>query len=185
MIFKEHSFLKDAHAFLGASKYHWINYDPEKLDRTFLLWEAAKRGTELHAFAHEAIRLKIKQRATRSTLSMYVNDAIGYRMQCEQVLFYSLNCFGTADAISFKNGKLRIHDFKSGGTRTSMNQLYIYMALFCLEYGYAPDEIEAELRIYQNDEIVIAEPDPEDIKTIMLKIVEFDKRIDQLKADRQ
>jgi hypothetical protein len=34
---------------------------------------------------------------------MYVNDAIGYQMTPEQPIYYSENCVGTADAISFKN----------------------------------------------------------------------------------
>ena len=31
MTFNEHSRLIGQHAFLGASKYHWINYDVDKL----------------------------------------------------------------------------------------------------------------------------------------------------------
>jgi len=114
---------------------------------------------------------------------MYVNDAIGYRMITEQPLYYSDNCFGTADAISFKKNFLRIHDYKSGETPASMRQLMVYMAIFCLEYDYQPDEIEAELRIYQSDEIIIHNPLPEEIFSIMNKIVESDKHIERLKAE--
>ena len=32
MIFNKHSALEGQHAFLGASKYHWINYDESKVD---------------------------------------------------------------------------------------------------------------------------------------------------------
>ena len=31
MIFNNHSNLEGQHAFLGASKYHWINYDETKV----------------------------------------------------------------------------------------------------------------------------------------------------------
>ena len=61
-----------------------------------------KKGTELHFFASECIRLGIKLPKTKATLNMYVNDGIGYHMQEEQMLFYSENCFGTTDTISFR-----------------------------------------------------------------------------------
>ena len=50
----------------------------DKLDRVFFTNEAAKRGTELHALAHDLIRLGVKLPKTRATLNMYVNDAIGF-----------------------------------------------------------------------------------------------------------
>lgn len=104
MIFNKHSNLEGMHAFLGASKYHWINYDEEKIAEVYTRALAAQRGTELHAFAAQAIKLRQKLRGT-STLSMYVNDAIGYRMTAEQILYYSQNCFGTADTIAFNDKK--------------------------------------------------------------------------------
>lgn len=184
MIFNKHSYLDgNSHAFLSASKYHWINYDPDKLETTFLNWQMAQRGTDLHALAHELIRLKVKMGRSRTSLNMYVNDAIGFDMATEQPLFYSFNCFGRADAISFKKNFLRIHDFKSGVNPTSFHQLEIYMALFCLEYNFMPHQIEAELRIYQNDEVLAHVPDHEFIRSIMTTIIAFDKRIDQLKIE--
>lgn len=183
MIFKDHSKLKDQHAFLGASKYHWINYDAEKLESSYLKWQSVKKGTELHSFACEAIRLGIKLPRTKQTLNMYVNDAIGYRMSPEVILYYSDNCFGTADAISFRNNMLRIHDLKTGLSPTSMHQLEIYMAIFCLEYRVNPAEIDSELRIYQNDQIIVSNPYFGYIQDIMNKIVDFDKRIDKLKGE--
>lgn len=183
MIFNEHLKLANTHAFLSASNPHWINYTDEKLDARFLTALAAQRGTELHAFAHEAIRLKIKQADNGSTLSLYVNDAIGYRMTPEQVLFYSYNCYGTADAIAFRNNVLRIHDLKTGVMKTSMNQLYIYAALFCLEYKIDPLEIETELRIYQNNGIDGIIADPEFITQIMGRIIVSDKRIEELRQE--
>lgn len=183
MHFNEHSRLAGSHAFLSASKYHWINYDDEKIARVFRTAMAAQRGTELHAFAFEAIRLGIKLPRTRQTLNMYVNDALGYRMIPEQILFYSENAFGTADAISFRKNLLRIHDFKSGETKTSMRQLEVYAALFCLEYGFKPAELDMELRIYQNDDIILHDPDIDDLTHIMDKIVNFDVIINRLKGE--
>lgn len=181
MIFNDHSRLKDQHAFLSASKYHWINYDSEKLETAYLKHLATQKGTELHAFAAKAIELGIKLPRSKQTLNMYVNDAISYGMTPEQILYYSENCFGTADTISFRRNILRIHDLKTGVSLTSMHQLEIYMALFCLEYHINPAEIESELRIYQHDQIIISNPYSEDIKGIMDKIVDFDKRIEKLK----
>jgi len=178
MLFTPHSELRDRHAFLSASKNAWTNYDDDKLDRVYLNALAAQRGTELHAFAHQAIRLGIKLPRTPSTLNMYVNDAIGYRMTPEQILFYSENCFGTADAISFRKNLLRVSDLKTGANETSERQLEVYAALFCLEYGFKPFEITIELRIYQENDVRLHIPEPETIVYIMEKIVEFDKKIE-------
>lgn len=183
MIFAKHSELAGRHAFLSASKHHWTNYDEEKLDRVYLTALAAQRGTELHAFAHEAIRLGIKLPRTSNTLNLYVNDAIGYRMTSEQILFYSDNCFGTADAIAFRRNTLRIHDLKTGVTQTSERQLEVYAALFCLEYRFKPFDIQMEFRIYQNDEIRIYDGDPDIISHIMDKIITFDKRINDIRME--
>jgi hypothetical protein len=183
MQFNEHSNLIGQHAFLSASKYHWIGYDDEKIDRVYIAALAARRGTELHVFAHEAIRLGIKLPKTVKTLHLYVNDAIGYRMTSEQILYYSDNCFGTADTISFHRNKLRVHDLKTGVTQTSEHQLEVYAALFCLEYHVRPFDIETELRIYQNDEVRIYEADPDVLVHIMDRIVTFNKRIESIKAE--
>ena len=182
MIFNKHSNLEGQHAFLGASKYHWINYDEEQVAEAYTRALAAQRGTELHAFAAQAIKLRQKLRGT-STLAMYVNDAIGYRMTAEQILYYSQNCFGTADAIAFNKGLLRIHDLKTGVTPAHMEQLIVYAALFCLEYGVKPGEIEYELRLYQSSEIIVANPTVEDIAPIMDKIVTFDRIINDIRRE--
>ena len=143
---------------------------------------AAKRGTDLHMLAHDAIRLRVKLAKSNRALSTYVNDAIGFRMSCEQILYYSPNCFGTADTISFFRDKLRIHDLKTGISSTSERQLEVYAALFCLEYGVDPFLIQIELRIYQRDEIRVFEPYGESIMEIMDKIIEFDRQIEEMKA---
>lgn len=183
MIFNTHSNLVGQHAFLSASKYHWINYDDDKLDASYLSALAARRGTELHELAHNLIRLGVKLPKTPTTLNMYVNDALGYRMSPEQVLYYSENCFGTADAISYRRNKLRVHDLKTGVTQTSEHQLEVYAALFCLEYRIKPFDIEMELRIYQNDEARIYEGDPDVITHIMDRIVTFDRRITAIRQE--
>ena len=102
-------------------------------------------------------------------------------MSPEQVLYYSDNCFGTADAISFRNGLLRIHDLKTGITPAHMEQLYIYAALFCLEYKIKPSEIDMETRIYQTDDILVENPTAEIVLPIMDKIITFDKVINRIK----
>ena len=183
MRFNEHTKLTGTHAVLSASNYHWINYDDDKMDAVYTAIQAARRGTELHEFAHHAIRLKQKLPRSTKTLNQYVNDAIGFRMRSEQVLFYSINCYGTVDAISFRNNVLRIHDLKTGTNPASFSQLLVYMALFCLEYNKNPFMIEAELRIYQNDEFKVLTPDADDIIHIMEKIKSFDKRIEQMKEE--
>lgn len=181
MNFNEHSKLKGCHAFLGASSYHWLNYTDEKLITTYTNLLAKERGTRLHEFAAEAIELGIKLPKSKKTLNMYVNDAIGFRMKPEQILYYSDYCFGTADAISFKNNFLRIHDLKTGVTPVKMEQLMIYAALFCLEYRKKPSAIEIELRIYQNDDYEYFNPTAEDIVPIMDKIVSFDELINKIR----
>lgn len=187
MNFNEHSDLDGCHAFLGASQYHWINYDEEKLVETYLKRMAVLKGTRLHNFAKECIELGERLPKSQKTLNMYVNDAIGFRMKPEQVLYYSPNCFGTADAISFAEKKrfLRIHDLKTGVTPASMKQLHIYTSLFCLEYDVNPNDIEIELRIYQNNEITVDHPYKEDILYIMDKIKKFDDRITRLRMEEQ
>lgn len=180
MNFNKHFELRGKHAFLSPSSYHWVNYDDERLAERYSSHLAAARGTRLHEFAEEAIKLGIKLPRTKKTINMFVNDAIGFQMEVEQMLYYSEHAFGTADAISFRKNKLRIHDYKSGVTPASMTQLEVYAALFCLEYGKDPNSITMELRIYQNDEIIVHDPDREDILYIMQKIIHFDTEIDKI-----
>lgn len=188
MNFKKHLNLPGEHAFLGASKYHWIYYDEEKLMDTYVKFLASAKGTELHDFAARCIRLGQRLPKSNKTLNTYVNDAIGFKMTPEQTLYYSENCFGTADAISFRRERatgrltLRIYDLKTGAIPAHMEQLMIYAALFCLEYKIKPSEIDIELRIYQNDEIVVYCPTIEDLAPIIDKIIAFDKVINNLKT---
>lgn len=185
MNFVKHSNLEGQHAFLGASKYHWINYDRDKIVDAYAKYMAAQKGTVLHDFAAQCIRLGQRLPRSKKTLNMYVNDAIGYRMIPEQILYYSDNCFGTADSICFRDGLLRIHDYKSGVIPAHMEQLMIYAALFCLEYRTKPSEIDMELRIYQSDEILYHNPSSDEILPIIDKIIDFDKIITKIKSEEE
>lgn len=181
MNFNNHSDLSGRHAFLSPSNYHWINYDEDKLVLRYRSFRAAQHGTDLHRFAHEAIRLGINLPEDQQTLSMYVNDGISFGMVVEQPLYYSSNCFGHADTIVLLNSVLRISDLKTGIHGASQHQLEVYAALFCLEYILSPFQIDIELRIYQNDQILLFEPYPETIEQIMNKIVLFDQTIEEMK----
>lgn len=183
MNFNKHYAQEGKHAFLSASKWHWINYDDDKVAESYLKFSAARRGTVLHELAEQLIRLGVKLPRSQKTLNMYVNDAIGFKMTPEQVLYYSDNCFGTADAISYRSGKLRIHDLKTGMIPAHIEQLEVYAAIFCLEYGVNPADIEIELRIYQSNEVIIFEPETEDIENIIVRIIKSDEIINKLKAE--
>lgn len=185
MNFNQHSDLEGKHAFLGASKFHWLRYDEEHLVDMYNRYFAKEMGTRYHAFAAECIALHQKLPASKKTLNAFVNDAIKYRMTPEQILYYSPNCFGTADAISFRKNFLRIHDLKTGVTRTHMEQLLIYAALFCLEYRVKPTSISMELRIYQNDDVSIYVPEGDEINEICDKIIEFDKILNRIKLNQE
>ena len=137
-------------------------------------------GTRLHQWAKDTIDLGIKQPRSKKTIYAYVNDAIGFKMSTEVVLYYSDRFFGTADAISFRNGMLRIHDLKTGKIEAKIEQLEVYAALFCLEYKVKPSEIDMELRIYQNDEVLYHNPTAQDILAIMDKIVHLNNLLERL-----
>ena len=182
MIFNKHHNLEGLHAPFGASKSSWLRYDDDKVIEVYKNMKAAEMGTRLHQWAKETIDLGIKQPRSKKTIYAYVNDAIGFNMNTEVVLFYSERFFGTADAISFKNGMLRIHDLKTGQKPVKMEQLEIYAALFCLEYRIKPGDIEMELRVYQNDEILIHNPTAEDILPIIDKIVHLNKLLEDIEG---
>ena len=209
MIFNQHSDFEGRHAFLSPSKYSWLNYDESKLEEAYRRQYATTTGTILHDLAHRCIKNKVKlNKGDRhlvlltlldnnipqglidandilETLMPFVNDALGFRMETEQVLYYSENAFGTADAISFKDNILRIHDYKSGIAPVHMDQLYIYAALFCLEYVVKPEKIQIELRIYQSGEVLVDKPDPATIRAIMDKIVEADRHLRKMKEEER
>jgi Protein of unknown function (DUF2800) len=184
MRFRKHSHLEGQHAFLSPSMYHWINYDAEKLEFRYKALRAALEGMEQHRYAAIAIEEREVQDDESTTVGMYINQCIQYRMHPEVVLYYSPNAFGTVDAINFSHRRLRVSDLKTGVTRTSEHQLEVYAALFCLEYGYDPFAMrEIELRIYQDNQCRVYIGDPVVIKAIMNKIVFFDKLINRMREE--
>lgn len=183
MNFNVHKNLEGLHAPFSPSKSSWLRYDDDKVVDVYKNLRAAEMGSKFHQWAKTTIDLGIKQPRSKKTLYAYVNDAIGFKMNTEVVLFYSERFFGTADAISFRNGLLRIHDLKTGKRQVHMEQLEIYAALFCLEYNVRPGDIDMELRIYQNDEILYHTPTAEDILPIMDKIKHLDKLLLKLASE--
>lgn len=183
MNFNRHFNLEGLHAPFSPSKASWLRYSDDKAIDFFTNLKAAEKGTILHKWAKDTIDLGIKQPRSKKTIYAYVNDAIGYKMSTEVILYYSDRFFGTADAISFRDNFLRIHDLKTGVTPVHMEQLEVYAALFCLEYGIKPGDIEMELRIYQNDEIMYHNPTAEDILPVMDHIVHLNKILDKFENE--
>lgn len=197
MKFNSHPELDGKHSFLSPSGYQWIRYSDDKILDRLDTHMSAIHGTRLHAIAAELISLGLFQLDNGTTLNTYVNDAINFMMSPEVVLCATYNAFGTADTISFRKERpedakmtLRIHDLKNGRNKASMDQLRIYAAYFCIEYGVNPNDIEIELRIYQNDEVYILNPYMEEgqdlraeILTIMGRTEHFDKIINQRRME--
>lgn len=188
MKFYDHRNLNGLHAPFTASQPTWLRYDDEKAAEVYSNMKAAKMGTRLHEWAAETIKLGLKQPKSKKTIYAYINDAIGYKMEPEVVLFYSDRFFGTADAICFRNGVLRIHDLKTGKIgkiESHMEQVEVYAALFCLEYKVRPSDIKIELRIYKNDEVIVWNPTEEDISPIMEKIIHLDKLLEEIDREEE
>ena len=189
MTFNKNSRLVGQHAFLSPSTYHWLDYDEDKLRASYFNKQQTKRGDDLHAYAQRAIDLKIKQADNGTTLSSYMNDAIGFRMIPEVPLYFSDDCFGTTDAIGIRDERgrlvLRISDLKTGITLASMKQVLIYCGIFFHEYNavFKPEEVDVILRIYQNDIIDEYLPTPSEIRGIMSKIAYQAKIIEYLREE--
>lgn len=187
MIWKDFSkkFKDGEHAFLGASNHSWFNYDDEKLVKVFINKLAASKGTALHDLAKRLINMKVRLPEDGSTLSLYVNDAIGLGLRPEEKLYYSKFAYGTADAIDFKDGTLRVSDLKTGKTKVSFLQLKIYAALFILCYPEIPLKMvkKIELRIYQGKEILLETPEIDEILPIMDKIKRYSKILEELEEN--
>ena len=205
MNWNRHSNLEGSHAFLSASKYGWMKKSNDELIENYKNSYATTIGTLLHAYAADSIRFRERLRKGDAkgvkfdlmrrgipefaidiqsifpTLMSYVNDAVGFQMDPEILLYYSDLCFGTADSIQVEGDILRIHDLKTGVTTAKMDQLLVYAGLFYLEYGYKPERMKTELRIYQTDEIIVHEPDANDIREVMDMIVEKDRVLQRLK----
>jgi hypothetical protein len=181
--FNSHPKLEGSHAFLSPSSPSWLRYTEDKLVERLTSAQAAAKGTRLHETAarniYDGIELRVDGKYP--ILAAYVNDAIAYGMTPEQTLFYSINCYGTADAIGFDIEEyfLRVHDLKTGTSKVSEDQLYVYAGLFCLEYGFKPFEINGELRIYQGDTVHAYELDRVYLSNIYDKIRMSDNLIEQ------
>lgn len=199
MIFNKHSELEGKHALLGASKHSWLNYDDDQLAKAYVSSFSPTIGTLVHEYAKDKIIFRQPMEDNRSeknavllhllkngipqqvipiemifyNLMPYVNDAIGYKMTPELVLYYNDYSFGTADAISYSRNVLRIHDLKTGSTPASMDQLMIYAAWFFLEYKKEVNfqKSRVELRLYQNQEVIVHTPTNQEIAGIMDKVV--------------
>lgn len=181
--FNRHSNLEGLHATFSPSQSSWLRYDDDKAVEVYSNRKASERGTILHKWAKDTIDLRIKQPRSKQTLYAYVNDAIGFRMNTEVILFYSPYFFGTADAISFRNDMLRIHDLKTGKNgkiEDHIDQLEVYAALFCLEYKKKPSDIKIELRVYKNDEVLVHIPTADKIVHIMDRIVHLNKLLERI-----
>ncbi len=212
MIWNNHKDLEGKHSFLGASQWRWITWDDRTLQARFVTQFAQLIGTAIHELAHDCISSGIKLNRTDKhlidmcmyknyvpryaydseyllgNLISYVNDAIGFHMSSEIILYYSANAFGTTDAISYneKEKILRIHDLKTGTGATFFEQLFIYAAYFCLEYNVKPTELnKIYLRIYQNGEFIEVEPDPMEIEKIMKLAKSRDLYVQDLKGVRK
>ena len=204
MRFNDHHNLEGLHAFMGASKNSWLRYDDNHMIDMFRSSMMAQRGTELHALAAQLNKHRVSLPRTHLTLNDFVNDGLNFRMSPEVVLYFSPNCFGTADLISFDEKKklLRIFDLKTGsGEVKHFDQLYVYASLFCLEYHVKPLGLQFDLRLYQNDRIKIAtnadpkyvklasnadileEVNPDEIAHIIDRIKHFDQLINKLRAE--
>lgn len=179
-------FPKDGHAMFGASNYHWLNYSIDKMIDYRNKEDAKRIGTEIHEMAALLIKHRTKLPEVTKTLNMYVNDSILLSLLPEVQLYYSPYFFGTADSIGIENGILHIHDLKTGKIKASMHQLEIYTAFFLLEYKLQPSDFkDIELRIYQNDEITISNPQSDVIVPIMDKIVTVNKIITNMEETDQ
>lgn len=192
-----HKEYEGKHAFLGASNYHWLNWDDTSFENRYYSQFSTIIGTTMHQLAHDCIlsRTKLNKHDVHlvemylykafvprdaydpevllETLIPFVNDAIGFRMSSEIILFYNMYAFGTTDAIKYdeKEGLLMIHDLKMGITPAKMEQLYLYCAFFCLEYKVSPYKLHFKTRIYQMGQIIEDDPESELIESIMNNIL--------------
>lgn len=172
---------KREHAFLNPSSAKvWLGKDKDYLKRKLAAEEARFIGTKKHELAEWDIKLKMKRPDNNNSFNMYVNDAIGYMMDAEVKLEYSRWCWGTADALCFRDGVLRIHDLKTGETKTTMDQLIVYAALYCLIHDVNPADIAIELRIYQSGNVVVYCPSLDEMTHAMDYVESASKYLDQL-----
>lgn len=173
---------KGTHAFLSPSQPAWLRYTESHLIERYREESATERGTKLHAWAEDTINLGIMQpNRTKNSLYNYVNDAIGFHMEPEKLLFHSKYCYGTADSIVFnaKKKELRIHDLKTGITKPHDDQLKVYAALWCMSNGVDPEGITIICRFYRPQECVEFRPEGSEIRGIMNIISVWEKILEK------
>ncbi len=203
MKWNDHLKLKNTHALFSPSTGGWEKYDADRLQERYYTSYAADIGTAIHEEAMWHISKRVPVKATaKGELKLelykrpnipddvidvldfdpmfknymtYVNDAIGFRMDPEIILYSSNLCYGTADAISFRDNFLRIHDLKTGTTPAHIEQLFKYAAIFCFEYKVDPRKIQTELRIYQLNDILVANPTADEIMPYIDQVTRINK----------
>jgi len=186
----KHPEIEGKHAIFSASKYGWTNKSPEENAGDIFKEDAAVLGTKLHALARQHIDLGVPMGRSQKTLNLYINHAIKYDMLPEVGLKATPYHFGTADAFSFdkKTGKLMIFDLKTGVRPAQFRQLEVYAAYFIMEYaaalGINPSDIDIELRIYQNDDVIVGTPSLSDIQPIIDNVTETMKIAGKLNESR-
>lgn len=185
MKWNKHWELEGKHAQLSPSGYHWLGYSPEKMRTVYINMMKKEKGTKLHQLASDLINERIQLRPLKKAFNMFVNDSIGFMMSSEVLLKYSEFCFGTADAIRYdeQTKTLKVFDLKTGSSKPSFNQLNIYAALFCLEYGYKPEKMSFETRLYQKNGYEISNPTGEEIRGVMNQIKLMDDTIRELLSE--
>lgn len=193
---KDFTKFKGTHAKLNASNSSWRRYKTEEqFYNKYVADYAQDLGTAVHNLSEDLINFKIKVNKNDKhllmyaiakagipknaydldfifpTFAMYVNDAIGYRMTAEKVIGYSEVAYGTSDAISLKDGLLRIHDLKTGHSPAHMDQLITYAAFYCLNNDIKPESIKFELTLYQAGDKLTYIPTSEEVAEAMQETV--------------
>lgn len=190
MEWNDHWRLEGRHATLSPSGYHWLNYDADKMRRVTWNNYSKEDGTKMHELASNMILYNIMPEDNENAINQFVIDALTMfdtPMSSEVLLYYSDECFGTADAIYFDETlkHLQVHDLKTGVSKPSFKQLWIYCALFCLEYDKKPEDLTFECRLYQLGAMDIDVPDPKDVRAIMNQIVSMSNVIEGVRIERR
>lgn len=184
----EHPEISDLHAPFSPSQNYWLNYDRKKLLEFWKNRKAQQIGTDVHSFAAEQLRQEYyfrennlpysNRHSHRDIFSLFLNHSMDNWMQPEVAVKYSDICWGHADSLAFnlKKRTLYINDLKTGKHPAPMDQLEIYAAIFYAEYkpilqfqhGIDLNDCRTELRIFQNNEVILEEPPIEYIINEML-----------------
>ena len=178
------SFKNKHRAELGTEIHEWVSIQIQ-LGQTVSSPRAAEKGVRTHIFTKYQsapdyrdvliFSLDFLPAAVFGTVKSFVNDAVGFRMNSEEKIEYSSLFWGTSDAVKFSNNELLVFDLKTGAKPAKTDQLLVYAGLYCLQHNHKPSKLKTELRIYQNNEILVNEPEPEVIQDVMDRIVHKNK----------